>query len=98
MFFMRKKKPKTRIVIQFDAGYPNTLFLRGEGIEGLSWEKGVALNNCKPDEWVWETNASFSSADFKVLINDTLFEEGENHTVHRGSSICINPKFPVMQD
>lgn len=96
MFFSRKKKAKTRIVVQYDVGFPNTLCIRGEGIEGLNWEKGIPLDNTKPDEWVWETDAPFSSAEFKVLINDSLFEEGENHTIHPGSSICINPKFPVM--
>ncbi len=47
--FQKKKKTLTRVIVQFDTGFPNSLFLRGEGIPGLNWEKGVELKNLKPD-------------------------------------------------
>jgi len=91
---MAKKKQKTRIVIQMDEEFASELYLRGEGIQKLSWEKGVELKHEKPDEWVFETNEPFTSGQFKVLINDETYELGEGHSLYPGASIRINPKFP----
>jgi hypothetical protein len=85
---------KTRIVVQVSSNFPNRIFLRGEGIADLSWEKGVELKHTKPDEWVFETDKPFTSGEFKVLVNDKTYELGENHPLYPGASIRINPKFP----
>ena len=66
------------------------LAIRGQGA-GLSWDKGVALKNLSADEWVWETDASFKDCEFKVLLNDQRYEEGENHRLKKGK-ICITPR------
>lgn len=86
------KELKTRVIVKYDVGYANDLYLRGKGAE-LSWEKGVKLKNTKPDEWVWETNVPFSNCEFKVLINDQVYETGENHPLHCGSCISYSPHF-----
>ncbi|MFC2049085.1 hypothetical protein ACFLR2_00210 [Chlamydiota bacterium] len=85
---------KTRIIVQVDPNFPNEIYLRGEGLSDLSWEKGVQLKHEKPDEWVFETEAPFSTAEFKVLVNDNTYEMGENHPLYPGASVRINPKFP----
>lgn len=90
----KNKHDKTRIVVQCDVGFTNTVYLRGQGIPQLSWNKGIALKNMKADEWVWETEEPFNAGEFKVLINDKTYEIGENHTIHSGASLRINPKFP----
>lgn len=90
------KRPKakvTRITIRYDVGFPNELFIRGEG-GGLSWEKGTPLKNISKDTWVWETRRHFHSLEFKVILNDALFEEGENHSIACGSSTEYSPCFP----
>lgn len=92
---IRSSDQKTRVIIQYDAGYKNSLFVRGEGGPNLSWDKGVELKNIKADEWIWETNRPFSNCQFKILINDKTFEVGENHTLTSGTSVRINPKFPT---
>lgn len=89
------KKEKTRLVIQYDAGFPNSIYVRGEGIPGLTWQKGVPLKNIKANEWELEIEKSFTKGEFKVLINDVTYEIGENHLVKPGASIRINPKFPI---
>lgn len=89
----KRKKEKTKIIVQYDAGFANQVYLRGEGIPELNWSKGVALKNTKNDEWVWETDAPFNAALFKVLVNDKTYEAGENHRIYPGTSIRINPKF-----
>lgn len=83
---------KTVITIKYDIGFSNQFFIRGEGAN-LSWDKGQLLANVKPDEWVWETTAHFDQCEFKILINDQVFENGENHFVHEGASIQYTPSF-----
>jgi hypothetical protein len=92
MLSERKSSGKTRLTIKYDAGFPNQIFIRGKGAN-LSWEKGLLLKNAKPDEWVWETDAHFASCEFKVLINDRIYEIGENHQITAGSSLLYTPHF-----
>lgn len=84
--------PKTRIIIHYDVGFPNSLYIRGEGSE-LSWEKGLLLKNVKSDEWIWETTKPFTTCQFKILINDSEYELGENHLLTYGASVHYTPKF-----
>lgn len=84
----------TKIVIKFNCGFSNNLYIRGEGVQGLSWDKGTLMKCTKEDEWVWETNTPFNKkAQIKVLINDSQYELGENHTIDCGKSFTISPKF-----
>lgn len=83
---------KTRITVKYDVGYSNTLYIRGSGAN-LSWHQGAPLKNIKSDEWVWETEEPLSSFEFKVLINDHLYETGENHRLQTGSYFRYTPYF-----
>lgn len=89
-----EKKPakKTTVRVKFDAGFSNTLFIRGEGA-GLSWFKGTPLKNVSHDEWVWETAKASKEIQFKLLINDEHFESGENHRIGSGGVETIHPHF-----
>lgn len=89
----QKGHPKTRVTIKYDVGFSNQLYIRGKGAN-LSWEKGVLLVNTKPDEWVWETDANFNQCEFKVLINDQNYENGENHLLNAGATLLYSPSFP----
>ena len=86
------KGTTTRVTIKYDVGYENTLSIRGCGA-GLSWESGKTLENVSSNEWVWETSDSFTTCEFKMLINDQHFEEGENHTITSGASVQYSPQF-----
>jgi len=86
------KSGETRIVIKYDVGFNNQLFLRGKGAN-LSWDRGIKLRNIKNDEWVWETDLPFSICEFKVLINDQHFEQGENHRLTPGAIVQYTPSF-----
>lgn len=83
---------RTRITIKFDVGFNNTLFIRGN-FASLNWNKGVPMKNVKADEWVWESDKIFPAGEFKVLINDTVFEVGPNHQIQCGTSTQFSPKF-----
>ena len=82
----------TRLVVKYNCGFPNTLFIRGKGPK-LSWDKGVALKNVKDDEWVFETDESFTNMEFKFLVNDHTYELGENHRLTKTGSFHFIPKF-----
>jgi hypothetical protein len=87
------QKAQTKIVVKCNCGFPNSLFIRGEGIAELNWNKGTPMRNVKADEWVWETDRPFSKGQFKVLINDKVYEVGENHKVECGTQCTCNPRF-----
>lgn len=89
----KENKTKTKIIARFDCGFPNSLFIRGEGIATLSWDKGAQMKNISPNEWLWESDRPCSTIQFKVLINDNCFEEGENHSIAFGQSVEFSPKF-----
>lgn len=87
-----KETKLTRIIINYDVGFNNSLYIRGQGAN-LNWEKGIQLKNTKSDEWVWETECAFANAEFKILINDKTFETGPNHSLQYGSKITYKPQF-----
>lgn len=87
-----KTGSKTKLIVRFDAGFGNTLHLRGKGTN-LSWDKSILLKNISPDTWIWETEAPFKTIEFKVLLNDRLWELGENHVIQCGSTIEFRPRF-----
>ena len=83
---------KTKIIVKYDVGFGNQLFIRGQGGE-LNWNKGIPMKNQTANEWVWETEAFFPEGEFKVLINDGQYETGPNHPLYCGSSFQYSPKF-----
>lgn len=87
-----KEKNLTKVIVHYDVGFNNNLFIRGSGA-GLSWDKGILLRNTGADEWVWETKEPFLSCEFKVLINDTQYEQGDNHTLTCHSRVEYRPLF-----
>lgn len=86
------RKGTSKIVVRYDVGFNNTLFIRGNG-PNLSWDKGVPLRNVKSDEWVWETDQPFTTCEFKVLLNDQNYECGNNRHLAAGSVLQYTPHF-----
>jgi hypothetical protein len=85
-------KKGTRVVVQYDVGFKNALYIRGNSCD-LTWEKGKQMKNEGPNRWVWETDKSFTNCEFKVLINDKQYECGENQRAKCGSELEYTPKF-----
>lgn len=83
---------KTMLYVRCNTGFSNMLFIRGQGAN-LSWNKGIPLKNIQADLWLFETDVPFSQAEFKILFNDQVYEEGANRTVRCGSQIEFCPKF-----
>lgn len=87
------EKSKSRITVKYDVGFHNAIYIRGQGGANLNWERGVPLKNISANEWVWDCDANFSTIEFKILINDRVYETGPNHHLKYGSQAQILPKF-----
>ncbi len=89
-----KPNPVTTVVIvKFDVGHGNTLYLRGDG-HSLDWEKGVPMENVGGDEWRWTTNEAREGVlAFKLLINDVTWSTGENMYAPFGETSTFYPSF-----
>lgn len=88
----KNQQKKSKITIKYDVGFSNELFIRGHGAD-LKWDKGLKLVNVKADEWIWETNNNFAHCEFKVLLNDKVYENGENHHLNEGACVQYTPNF-----
>lgn len=74
------------------------LFIRGEKSSGLSWDKGIPMAQIEPGEWVCTTNAPIKSGtEYKFLVNDKVWEEGQNRKVGMGQSTAREPRFNAQE-
>jgi uncharacterized surface anchored protein len=87
-----KKALKTSIIARVDVGFGNQLYIRGTGA-GLSWDKGLPLENVSAYEWAFATTEAKSDVTFKFLINDELWAEGDNIIVAKGATSISSPVF-----
>ena len=84
---------KTRIVIHCDTGFGNGLTIRGN-TSPLRWDFGQRCENKNADTWVFETERpKDGELRFKVLLNDAVWERGEDHRAAVGRETHIFPSF-----
>ncbi len=81
----------TLLIVRHNAGWGNTLFLRGEGA-GLSWKTGVALGCIGDNEWIWSATIS-EPVLFKVLRNNVDWSAGDNLVLAPGETLTVTPAF-----
>jgi hypothetical protein len=86
------KPVNTSISAKIDVGFGNALFVRGEG-PGLSWEKGLAMENVESDLWRIVLSETARSYTFKFLINDVTWSAGPDFTAACGTSVTVTPEF-----
>lgn len=79
------------IEAKIDVGFGNNLFVRGQG-EGLSWERGIPLENVDSKTWRLTVPAK-DKVQFKLLINDTLWCKGEDLVATPGKKVQVTPAF-----
>ena len=90
---MNARGQTTRVTVRCNCGFHNNLFIRGEGVPGLTWQRGLPMKCIKADEWVWETDKPFHKAQFKILVNDAQYEQGNNHNLDCGKICTVAPRF-----
>lgn len=88
----KKIATKTTIAARVDVGFGNNLYIRGEGA-GLSWDVGILMRNLSPYEWAWETKSSDKPIEYKLLINDELWANGENQFAQPDETAITAPTF-----
>ena len=88
----KKDLTKTSLIVNIDVGFNNALFIRGTG-PGMSWDKGIPLKNVSSSKWVWDYTSEFSPFEFKILLNDEHYENGDNHQFSFGKVLNITPYF-----
>jgi len=86
------KSGKSIVNAKIDIGFGNTLFIRGEGA-GLSWDKGIAMDNVSADEWRISLSGATAPVVFKFLVNDLTWSAGEDYTVAAGDTVMLVPTF-----
>ena len=90
-----KTNKKTPIIIRahVDVGFGNRLFLRGDGC-GLSWDNGIEMSSIADDCWEWRSECCDmpSCFEFKLLINDQEWSNGENYLAV-GQITDVSPSF-----
>jgi hypothetical protein len=82
----------TTIVASIDIGFGNQLFVRGEGA-GLSWDRGILLQNVAADKWQVSLQSNGSPLTFKFLVNDLTWNFGDDYVVEPGSTVSLTPVF-----
>ena len=87
-----KKLTMTRIIARVDVGFGNQLYIRGEN-GGLDWEHGILMENISPYEWSFTTHYPAKQIEFKFLINDELWSEGNNLKIVAGKESISSPTF-----
>ncbi len=82
--------PTVPVIVNFGDS-SKKLFVRGTG-PGMSWEKGIELKSVQ-GKFVLETNTECGNFEFKVLINDQQWSNGENFKAENGRTVEITPNF-----
>lgn len=77
--------------VKYDAGWSNQLYLRGSQ---PSWDKGIKGSCISSDRWRFTLCPSLNQEEYKILLNDHVWEVGPNHKLPPDHSWCqIFPKF-----
>lgn len=83
---------QTRITVRFQAKPGDKLFIRGTGPQ-INWAHGIELHHEGADLWTFETREAFSKIEYKILLNDIHWEQGNNHTAECGKKEEVSPRF-----
>jgi hypothetical protein len=86
------REPLTIVEAELEVGQGNALFIRGEG-EGLSWSKGQPLSRFDGSRWIWSSHSSGDKVVFKLLLNDSIWAQGEDIVVRAGRRVELSPVF-----
>lgn len=84
---------QTKIIIHYNAGFGNSISVRGDTTP-LNWSWGQKAENVDANTWQYVMERpTGGTIEFKVLLNDSTWETGSNHTVTVGSTVDIYPSF-----
>ena len=83
----------TTVRVHYDVGYGNSMSIRGSDYP-LWWDEGREMRNTDTDVWEFEIERIESGTfEYKLLINDSTWSNGDNYEVTAGSTVDIYPTF-----
>lgn len=87
------KKASTKVVACVDVGFGNHLYIRGDA-KDLDWKKGMKMS-CAPDgsSWIITFDNLSAPVEIKFLINDKIWNDGENLVAMPATENIFNPVF-----
>ena len=83
--------PPIVIEAKIDVGFGNKLFARGQGA-GLSWDHGIPLECVDSQTWRLTVPAK-DKLQFKLLLNDSVWSQGEDVVAAPGKKVEVVPAF-----
>ena len=79
------------IEAKINVGFGNKLFVRGQGA-GLSWDRGTPLECVDSQTWRLIVPAK-DKLQFKLLLNDTVWAQGDDLVATPGRKVEVTPAF-----
>lgn len=79
---------KGRIVVQYAGKEGDKLFIRGTGPKMGYWGEGIEMRQ-ENGLWIYDSTDPFETFEFKLMLNNHLWEEGSNHLISQGEMIGI---------
>lgn len=82
----------TTLRIHYDTGVAHKLFIRGDA-PGLNWEKGIEATWKVGNVWTYQFPTQDRIVEFKVLIDDRVWQVGLNYRIDPGVTRDFYPHF-----
>lgn len=93
---IKNEYPRVRLVVKYDAGFGNNLFIRG-ALAGISWENGCQLRCIDPKTWIFESDHEVIEGEYKIYLNNETEEDYKLNRVilaNSSKSKVVYPTFP----
>ncbi len=88
----RPTSSRVTITAKVDVGFGNSLYVRGDGA-GLSWNKGILLENVSSDTWSIVLSKVEKPIAFKFVMNDEVWCSGDDYLAAPGDTVTATPVF-----
>jgi len=90
---------KVKVIYKNDA-YDYPLYIRGIGSNLKGWNKGISLSKIDEKTYIYPFTGAIKEVQYKILLNNTLWEEGPNHCIsekEKEQILEISPYFNFSQ-
>lgn len=86
-------RSETVIIADIDVGFGNDLYIRGNGA-GLNWNEGKKMNfDPNNNQWFWKSDNADNIFEYKLLLNNEIWDTGENIITVPGQKSVSKPSF-----
>ena len=92
--YLEPNRVVTTIRVHYDSGLGNNMYLRGSWYP-LTWSSGRKMFNISNDVWIYEIERYDVGKrfEFKPMINDNTWSQGNNYMGTGGQTIDVYPNF-----